>query len=135
MAHLVLGVAAETFDMDTAVFTPQEISTALGAMWATTSQPNEVQARLVRIVGMLHGLAVDPAGLPVPTPAQTAAIITDPQRRERLLQLVAAIAWLGSPRSPAAEQAVEALAAALGISAAAESDCGLIARMARARRS
>lgn len=101
--------------MDIAVFTPHEIAIALGTMRALAPQPNAAQESFVRILGTMHGVAVDPVGLPVPTPAQTAAVITDPQRRERLLQLAVVNALLASACSPASSHGVAELAAALGI--------------------
>lgn len=100
--------------MDTAVFTPDELSTALGAMCALSPEPNVAQDRFVRTVGTLHGVAVDLSVLPIPTPAQTAAVITDPERRRRLLRLALVNMLLASARPATLERAAVELAEALG---------------------
>lgn len=101
--------------MDMAVFNPDELSTVLGAMRALAPKPNAVQDQFVRILGTMHGVAVDPAALRLPTPAETAAVITDPRRRERLLQLALVNTLLASACTPTPQCAVAELAAALGI--------------------
>jgi hypothetical protein len=101
--------------MDMAVFNPDELSTALGAMRALAPKPNAVQDQFMRILGTMHGVAVDPAALRLPTPAETAAVITDPRHRERLLQLAVVNTLLASACTPTPRRAVAELAAALGI--------------------
>lgn len=105
--------------MDLAVFTPYELSTALGALRALAPQPNEVQERFIRIIATMHGVVVDPRMLPAPTPDQTATVITDPQHRKCLLQLAVVSILLANAWTSRAERAVTELAAALNVDDAA----------------
>lgn len=105
--------------MDIAIFSPQELPFALGVMRALQPGTNSLRDRFVRVVARLHGVSVDPARLPTPSFAETAAAIPDPTRRKRLVQLAVVGALLGGDLAPALEDSLANLCDALGVDDAA----------------
>jgi hypothetical protein len=105
--------------MDIAVFPPQELFTALGTVRALQPGPSALRDRFIRVLATMHGVAVDPTALPTPSLAETAAVITDPHRRKRLVQLAVVSSLLGGELTPAPEGAIARLAEALGVDDAA----------------
>jgi hypothetical protein len=101
--------------MEIAVFPPQELPTALGAVRALQPGSSALRDRFVRLIATMHGVAVDLALLPRPSLAETAAVITDPHRRKRLFQLAVVSSLLGGELTRAPEGAIAQLAEALGI--------------------
>ncbi len=93
--------------MDIRIFPEEELPVALGAVRAVDAVPTREQDRFLRVIGRLHGVAITPGRLPAPTPAQTAAAITDPHRRKRLLQLAVVMTMIDGKvwRSPVARVA------------------------------
>jgi hypothetical protein len=100
--------------MDIAVFPPQELPTALGAVRALQPGSSALRDRFLRVLATMHGVAIDLTALPTPSFAETAAVITDPHRRRRLVQLAVVSSLLGGDTS-APEGAVAQLAEALGV--------------------
>lgn len=105
--------------MDIAVFPPQELPTALGAVRALQPGSNALRDRFLRVIATMHGVALDLAALPTPSLADTAAVITDPHRRKRLVQLAVVAGLLGGELTRAPEGAIAQLAEALGVDDAA----------------
>ena len=101
--------------MDIAVFPPQELPTALGTMRALQPESNALRDRFLRVLATMHGVAVDLTDLPTPTLTETAAVITDPHRRKRLVQLAVVSSLLGGELTQAPEGAIARLAEALGV--------------------
>jgi hypothetical protein len=101
--------------MDIAVFPPQELPTALGTVRALQPGSSALRDRFVRVIATMHGVAVDLTVLPSPSLAETAAVITDPHRRKRLVQLAVVSGLLGGELTQAPEGAIAQLAEALGI--------------------
>jgi hypothetical protein len=101
--------------MDIAVFPPAELPIALGTVRALQPGSSALRDRFLRVIATMHGLAVDPAVLPTPSLAETAAIITDPHRRKRLVQLAVVSALLGDELTQTPDDAITELAEALGI--------------------
>lgn len=101
--------------MDIAVFPPQELETALATVRALHPDSDAAPDRFVRAVASMHGRSVDPRALPRPSLEQTAAVITDPGRRKRLVQLAIVSGLVGGEIAPAIARAVAQLCEALGI--------------------
>jgi len=100
--------------MDLAVFPPQELPTALGAVRALQPGSSALRDRFLRVLATLHGVAIDLTLLPTPSFAETAAVITDPHRRKRLVQLAVVSSLLGGDTA-APERAIAQLAEALDV--------------------
>jgi hypothetical protein len=105
--------------MDIAVFPPQELPTAMGAVRALQPGSNALRDRFLRVIATMHGVALDLTALPTPSLAETAAVITDPHRRKRLVQLAVVAGLLGGELSQPPEGAIAQLAEALGVDDAA----------------
>lgn len=101
--------------MDIAIFPPHELPTALGTVRGLQPGSSALRDRFVRAIAAMHGVVVDPTVLPTPSPAQTAAVITDPHRRKRLFQLAVVSGLVGGELTQAPEGAIAQLAEALGI--------------------
>jgi hypothetical protein len=101
--------------MDIAIFQPGEVAVALGAVRAVESKPTPEQDRFLEAVARLHRVAIDPRALPAPSPAEAAAVITDPHRRKRLLQLAVVMTTIDGTVSSEPVARVAALAGALGV--------------------
>jgi hypothetical protein len=101
--------------MDIAVFRPHELPFALGAVRAVDPEPTPAQDRFLEVVARLHRVAIDPGALPSPSPEETAAIVTDPHRRKRLLQLAMVMTTIDGSVGRAPAESVARLAGALGV--------------------
>jgi hypothetical protein len=101
--------------MDIAIFPPQELLTALGTLRALQPASSALHDRFIRVIATMHGVAVDLSALPRPSLAEVGAVITDPQRRKRLVQLAVVGSLLGGELTRAPEGAIAQLAEALGV--------------------
>lgn len=101
--------------MNIAVFPPQELETALATVRALHPDASTARDRFVRAIASMHGVSIDPSALPRLSFAQTAAVITDPVRRKRLVQLALVSSLLAGEFAPAIERAVAQLCDALGL--------------------
>jgi hypothetical protein len=101
--------------MDIVVFDQHELSIALGALRAIDPRPSRQQDRFLEVIARLHGTSVDVRALPSPRPEETAVIVTDPHRRERLIQLAVVCTTIRGDVPAAAANRVTELARALDI--------------------
>ncbi|HEY3495815.1 MAG TPA: hypothetical protein VGK73_14050 [Polyangiaceae bacterium] len=105
----------ETGVMDIKVFAPEELPVALGAVRAIDPYPTLDQDRFLRAIARLHGAAIDPQTLPVPTPDATARAIRDPRARQRILELAVVMALIDGQVFPVPTANVSVLARALDV--------------------
>jgi hypothetical protein len=101
--------------MDIAVFPPEELPFALGAVRAVEPEPTPPQDRFLEVLGRLHSQPIDPRALPTPSLDDLAGIIKDPHRRKRLLQLALVMTTIDGEVGRAPAASVARLAAALGV--------------------
>jgi hypothetical protein len=101
--------------MDIVVFEPHELAVGLGALRRIERAPSPKQDRYLELIARLHGAALQAAGLPAPTPRDTAAIITQPHARKRLVQLGIVMTMVDGAITPGSIGAVSELARALGV--------------------
>lgn len=101
--------------MEIKVFEPHELETALGAIRAVVPRPSAAQDAFLRVLGRLHARSVEPRELPAPTPAETAAAITDPHRRKRLVECAIVMTMVDGAVEREAASSVASLARALGV--------------------
>jgi hypothetical protein len=113
--------------MDIAIFAPDELPIALGAVRAVDPDPSPPQDRFLGAVARLHRSVIDPGALPAPRPEETAALIADPRRRKRLLQLAIVMTTIDGSVAPATAANVVRLAGALGVD---ERGVGTLRKMA-----
>jgi hypothetical protein len=73
--------------MDIVVFQPHELPVALGALRRIEAAPSPKQDRYLELIARLHGASIRATALPAPSPSDTAATITGPHARKRLVQL------------------------------------------------
>jgi hypothetical protein len=100
--------------MDIAVFPRQELPTALGALRAFHPAPSEAQQHFIEVIGRLHGVDVD-GELPEPSIEETAAVIADPHRRKRLVQLAMVTTMIDGEIDSREAASVERFARALQV--------------------
>jgi hypothetical protein len=104
--------------MDLAIFTHDELSTAVRALkWVALAEgaTGPAERQLFSVLAELHGASVNIDALEPIDPAQVARAIADPHHRKRLVQLALVTALTSSEVTPAKEARVAALAAALDI--------------------
>lgn len=104
--------------MDLIPFNESELPIALGAVRAVEPYPNSAQDDMLRAVARLGGAPLDPAALPRPRPAQTAASIVEPRARARLLELAIAFSTLDGQVTAIPTANVSTLAHTFGIDGA-----------------
>lgn len=101
--------------MDIVVFRESELPIALGTLRGLIVQPSVRQVRYLSTLARLHGASLDLTRLRA-VPAQlAAAIIQDPQRRKRLIQLAVILVLVNGKLTPDSHAAVAALARALDV--------------------
>lgn len=100
--------------MDIVVFPPPELPAALAVLRSLDVRPSPRAAQFIDMLARLHGS--DPASLSASqTNGPVAAIIRDPQRRKRLVQLAAIRVMVDGKVSHEHASAVAALARALQV--------------------
>ncbi|HTV23167.1 MAG TPA: hypothetical protein VMG12_30975 [Polyangiaceae bacterium] len=73
--------------MDIVVFRPHELPVALGALRCTEPAPSPRQDHYLERLAELHDETLAASALPAPSASETAAVISAPHARERLVQL------------------------------------------------
>lgn len=104
--------------MDLVVFNAQEIVAVLRALRGVASANEcftDAEAAFVETVGRLHGVTVDAHALPPISVEEVAAVVVDPHRRKRAVQLAIVTSLIEGEPDPRGERAVAAMAAGLGI--------------------
>lgn len=101
--------------MDITVFPANELPIALGAIRAVEPDARPEHDQLIEAIARLHGATINPYLLPSPTPAETAAVIVDPHRRKRLVQLAMVMTMVDGNVDVEPARAVMTLAHALDI--------------------
>jgi hypothetical protein len=104
--------------MDLVIFPHEELIVVLRAL-RTVASANDAftddEAALVRGFARLHGVDVDPQRLDPVTPSDVAAVLTDPHRRKRAVQLAIVMSLVEGTPAVATEKAVRDLARALDV--------------------
>ncbi|HKU36951.1 MAG TPA: hypothetical protein VJR89_02355, partial [Polyangiales bacterium] len=101
--------------MDIVVFREFELPVAIGALRALIVQPSARQVRYLSAIARLHGSTLDLTRLRPAPPQLAAAVIQDPHRRKRLVQLAVILALVSGRVSLQACGAVAELAKALEV--------------------
>lgn len=101
--------------MDIVVFRPHELPIALGALRRTEPAPSPQQDRYLELIARLHGASIPSAGLPAPSPRETASRIPSPHARKRLVQLGIVMSMVDGAITPEAIARLSELDRALGV--------------------
>lgn len=105
--------------MDIAVFDRTELPVVISALRTVAVANGSVsppERQLFELIAQLHGVTLDIDALPAAVPAATLlSTITTPHRRKRLVQLAVVTSMVDGEPTPAQEEAVRTLAAALEI--------------------
>lgn len=104
--------------MDIAIFSLEELPLVLGTLITVAAHPEKLSApehQFLRVVKQLHQSSIPIDNLSAVTPAKTAAIITAPHQRKRLLQMAMVMAMVEGEIVPNQQKALRDLAEALCI--------------------
>jgi hypothetical protein len=101
--------------MDIIVFRPHELPIALGALRALVRRPSARQERYLEVIARLHGSHLRALQVRESPPQLTAAMIQDPHRRKRLVQLAVILTTVDGRVLASHAAAVETLAKILEV--------------------
>lgn len=104
--------------MDIFVFSPQELPLVLGTLTTVAAKPEaltQTEQQFLEVVNQLHQGNVTIDNLFPVTPVQIAEVITQPHRRQRLLQMAMVMAMVDSEITPIQQKKLRSLADALGV--------------------
>jgi hypothetical protein len=107
--------------VDVIVFDSRELPVALGALRALVPRPSERQARYIEVIARLHGVALNAKRVAPVANERVAAVISDPHKRGRLVQLAVIMTLVDGADGadgkldPEPAAAVAQLAAALAV--------------------
>jgi len=101
--------------VDVIVFDSRELSVALGALRALVPRLSVRQARYIEVVARLHGVALNAKQVAPLANERVAAVIADPHKRGRLVQLAVVMTLVDGELVPEPAAAVAELAAALAV--------------------
>jgi hypothetical protein len=101
--------------MDIVVFRPHELPVGLGALRSIEPAPSVEQDRYLELIARLHGASIQATALPAPSARDTAAIISEPHARKRLVQLGIVMSMVNGKITPESIAGVSELARALEV--------------------